>query len=188
MKIYLLHIKHMEIFNVIGQNILYSKVSFNSNFLEANVLNILLLLIGLIYVLKNFLGSILNDRQSKVLVAIRESEERLDQANMRLSEAEKQLAQTQIIINQIINEAETTAKKVRESILEQGKSDIQKLTQSSKASVKFAEDQVKLQIQQQITSLAIQKVTSEFKSQINSIMHSKIIDKSIMQLEGEISL
>nr|YP_009394540.1 ATP synthase CF0 subunit I [Vertebrata thuyoides]ARW63102.1 ATP synthase CF0 subunit I [Vertebrata thuyoides] len=178
----------MEIFNVVGQNILYSGISFNTNFLEANVLNILLLLSGLIYVLKNFLGSILNDRQSKVLVAIRESEERLEQANIRLKEAEKQLAQTQIIINQIINEAESTAKKVRESILEQGKYDIKKLTQSSKASVKFAESQVRLQIQQQITSLAIQKVNSEFKNQINSIMHSKIIDQSIMQLEGTINL
>nr|YP_009396597.1 ATP synthase CF0 subunit I [Vertebrata australis]ARW65783.1 ATP synthase CF0 subunit I [Vertebrata australis] len=178
----------MEIFNVVGQNILYSGLSFNSNFLEANVFNILLLLFGLIYVLKNFLGSILNDRQKKVLVAIRESEERLDQANIRLGEAEKQLAQTQIIINQIINEAEATAKKVRESILEQGKFDIEKLTQSSKVSVKFAENQVRLQIQQQITSLAIQKVTAGFKSQINSMMHSKIIDQSIMQLEGEINL
>lgn len=178
----------MEIFNVVGQNILSSGVSLNSNFLEANVLNILLLLTGLIYVLKNFLGSILNDRQQKVLVAIQESKERLEQANVRLNEAEKQLAQTQIIITQIINEAESTAKKVRESILEQGKSDIEKLTQSSKASVKFAENQVRLQIQQQITSLAIQKVTAEFKSQINSMMQSKIIDQSIMQLEGEINL
>nr|YP_009395579.1 ATP synthase CF0 subunit I [Vertebrata isogona]ARW64558.1 ATP synthase CF0 subunit I [Vertebrata isogona] len=178
----------MEIFNIIGQNMLSSGVSLNSNFLEANVLNILLLLAGLIYVLKNFLGSVLNDRQNKVLVAIQESKERLEQANVRLNEAEKQLAQTQIIINQIINEAESTAKKVRESILEQGKSDIEKLTQSSKASVKFAENQVRLQIQQQITSLAIQKVTNEFKSQINSMMHSKIIDQSIIQLEGEINL
>lgn len=178
----------MKIFNVITQTILYSGVSLNSNFLEANVINILLLLSGLIYVLRTFLGSILNDRQSKVLFAIRESEERLQQAKARLDEAQKQLAQTQEIINQIINEAENTAKKVRESILEQGKSDIEKLTQSSKTSVKFAENQVRLQIQQQITALAIQRVSSELRIQMNSIMHNKIIDQSIIQLEGEINL
>nr|YP_010851411.1 ATP synthase CF0 subunit I [Echinothamnion hookeri]WGH14376.1 ATP synthase CF0 subunit I [Echinothamnion hookeri] len=178
----------MKVFEIISQELLYTGISFNSNFLEANVFNILLLLSGLIYVLKNFLGSILIDRQGKVIFAINESEERLKQANIRLSEAEKQLAQTQLIINQIINEAEITAKKVRESILEQGKFDIEKLTKSSKASVKFAENQVKLQIQQQITLLAIQKVSVELKSQMNSIMQEKIIDQGIIQLEGKINL
>nr|YP_009393302.1 ATP synthase CF0 subunit I [Symphyocladiella dendroidea]ARW61864.1 ATP synthase CF0 subunit I [Symphyocladiella dendroidea] len=178
----------MKIFQIFSQELLSSGLSFNSNFLEANVLNILLLLSGLIYVLREFLGSILIDRQSKVLFAISESEERLKQAKIRLSEAEKQLAQTQLIINQIINEAEITAKKVRESILEQGKFDIEKLTKSSKDSVKFAENQVRLQIQQQITVLAIQKVSVELKSQMNSIMQEKIIDQGIMHLEGNISL
>nr|YP_010619655.1 ATP synthase CF0 subunit I [Tayloriella tenebrosa]WAX03668.1 ATP synthase CF0 subunit I [Tayloriella tenebrosa] len=178
----------MKTFEIVSQELLSLGVSFNSNFLEANVLNILLLLSGLIYVLRKFLGSILIDRQSKVLFAINESEERLKQANIRLNEAEKQLAQTQLIINQIINEAEITAKKVRESILEQGKFDIEKLTKSSKASVKFAENQVKLQIQQQITVLAIQKVNIELKSQMNSIMQEKIIDQGIMNLEGKINL
>nr|YP_010619849.1 ATP synthase CF0 subunit I [Symphyocladia marchantioides]WAX03862.1 ATP synthase CF0 subunit I [Symphyocladia marchantioides] len=178
----------MKIFQIVSQELLFSGFSFNSNFLEANVLNILLLLSGLTYVLRKFLGSILIDRQSKVLFAISESEERLKQANIRLSEAEKQLAQTQLIINQIINEAEITAKKVRESILEQGKFDIEKLTKSSKDSVKFAENQVRLQIQQQITVLAIQKVSVELKSQMNSIMQKKIIDQGIMHLEGKINL
>ncbi len=178
----------MKTFEIISQSLLYTGIQFNSNFLEANVINIFLLLSGLIYVLKKFLGSILTDRQNKVLLAINESEERLKQANIRLNEAEKQLAQTQIIIEQIINEAEATAKKVRESILEQGKLDIEKLTNSSKTSVKFAENQVRLQIQHQITALAIKKVTVDLKSQMNSAMQSKLIDQGIMQLEGKINV
>lgn len=185
---YLIYISYMKIFNVISENVVSSGFGLNFNFLEANVINIALLLAGLIYVLKNFLGSVLSDRQSKVLFAIRESEERLEQANVRLTEAEKQLTQTQVIINQIINEAEETAKKVRESILDQGKLDIEKLTQSSKSSVEFAENQVKLQIQQQITTLAINKVNAQLKKQMNPIMHKKIIDQNIMQLEDKISL
>ena len=178
----------MEILQILSIQILSLEVGFNSNFLEANVLNILLLLFGLIYVLNKFLGSILSDRRTKVLFAIKESEERLEQANTRLAEAKKQLAQTQVIINEIINEAETTAKKVRESILQQGKLDIDKLTKNSKESVKLAENKVRLQIQQQITSLAIQKVSSRLKSQMNSMTQNKIIDRNILQLEGKISL
>nr|YP_009398246.1 ATP synthase CF0 subunit I [Thaumatella adunca]ARW67432.1 ATP synthase CF0 subunit I [Thaumatella adunca] len=178
----------MKFFEIISQELSYSGISFNSNFLEANVLNIALLLAGLIYVLKQFLGSILENRQSKVLFAIRECEERLEQANIRLKEAEKQLAQTQVIINQIVKEAEVTAKKVRQSILEQGKSDIDKLASSSKNSVKFAENQVRLQIQQQITVLAIKKVGVQLKSQMTSIMQTKIIDQNIIHLESKINI
>nr|QCI06883.1 ATP synthase CF0 subunit I [Halydictyon mirabile] len=163
-------------------------ISFNANFLEANVLNIALLLAGLIYVLKQFLGSSLSIRQDKVLLAINESEERLNQANTRLNEAEKQLAQTQIIINQIINEANTTAEKVRQSILDQGKLDIERLTFSSKASIRSAENQVKQQIQQKITLLALNKVSLKLQNEVTLVMQAKIIDKNIMQLTGDINI
>ena len=178
----------MQIFELISQQYFGYKISFNSNFLEANVINIILLLSGLIYILKQFLGSMLSSRQDKVLFAINESEERLEQANIRLNEAEKQLAQTQIIIGQIVKEAELTADRVRQSILEQGESDIKKLTSSSKASIQYAENQVKKQIQNKITTLAINKVSMQLQNEITHTIHTKIIDKNIMQLKGNIKI
>ena len=176
----------MQLFYLIASQSENATFGFNTNFLEANVINIVILLSGLIYVLKNFLGSMLNARQEKVLSAIRESEERLEQAKSRLTEAEKQLTQTQIIINQIIKEAEGTAQKVRESILAQGKSDIERLTIAGKVSISTAEYQVKQQIQRQIISLAINKVTLELQSQLTPSMQSKTIDSSIAQLGGKL--
>nr|YP_009395985.1 ATP synthase CF0 subunit I [Dasya naccarioides]ARW65171.1 ATP synthase CF0 subunit I [Dasya naccarioides] len=178
----------MLIFNLIGQQYLSMNVSFNSNFLEANVLNIVLLLSGLIYVLKQFLGSILSLRQEKVLFAINESEERLKQATERLDEAEKQLAQTQIIVDQIIAEAQTTAKNVSQSILDQGKIDIERLTLSSKDSIKYAESQVRQQIQQQIIDLAIKKVSIKLSNEMTSSLQNRIIDTNIMQLKDNINI
>lgn len=180
----------IEIFKYISQQNLQvnTSIGFNPNFLEANVINIILLLAGLIYVLKQFLGSILTERQEKVILAINESEERLEQANIRLNEAEKQLQQTQVIITQIIKESEVTAERVKQSILEQGKLDVKKLTSSSKASVIAAENQVKHQIQQQITSLAISKVSFQLKEQMTVVVQNKLIDKNIMQLEGDLTI
>lgn len=171
-----------QIFSIFAIHYEQQGLRFNSNFLEANVINILFLLFGLIYVLKQFLGSILVARQEKVLSAIQESEERLQQANARLAESEKQLAQTQIVINQIIEEAESIAQKVRQSILDQGKSDIERLTIASKASISTAESQVRQQIQQQITALAISKVTLQLQNQVTSAMQATIIDSNIAQL------
>ena len=176
----------MQLFYFIANQDISATFSFNTNFLEANVINIIILLSGLIYVLRKFLGSMLNARQEKVLLAIRESEDRLEQAKNRLAEAEKKLTQTQIIINQIIKEAEGTAQKVREFILAQGKSDIERLTVAGKASISTAEYQVKQQIQKQIISLAINKVTLELQSQVTPSMQSKIIDSSIARLGGKL--
>nr|YP_010198981.1 ATP synthase CF0 subunit I [Hydropuntia urvillei]UAD88430.1 ATP synthase CF0 subunit I [Hydropuntia urvillei] len=174
----------MQVFNIVSE--LDSSISFNTNFLEANVINIAFLLSGLIYVLKQFLGSILVTRQEKVLLAIQESEERLQQANLRLIESEKQLNQTQVIISQIVQEAESTAKKVRQSILDQGKADIDKLLSASKVSISTAEFQIKQQIQSQIISLAIKKVTIQLENQMTSTLQTKIIDNNIAQLGGSL--
>nr|QCI05481.1 ATP synthase CF0 subunit I [Crouania attenuata] len=170
----------MQVFNLINE------ISFNANFLEANVLNIALLLSGLIYILRQFLGSMLNIRQEKVLFAIRESEERLEQANIRLKESEKQLEQTKIVINQIIQEAELTAKKVRESILQQGQIDIQRLTAAGKATIASADYQVKQQIQQQIITLAMQQVRIKLIDQMSADIQEQIINYNITQLGDKI--
>lgn len=179
---------YIQVFQIISDQLVFANtgVSFNTNFLEANVINIALLLSGLIYVLKQFLGSILLSRYDKVLFAIHESEERLEQANLRLAESEKQLEQTQIIIDQITQEAELTAQTVRESILKQGESDIERLTFASKASISAAEYQVRQQIQQQITSLAIQKVHTQLQEQMTISMQEKIINTNIMELGGQL--
>nr|YP_009294440.1 ATP synthase CFO B chain subunit I [Asparagopsis taxiformis]AOM65923.1 ATP synthase CFO B chain subunit I [Asparagopsis taxiformis] len=175
----------LQIFSIITE---YDKkgLSFNTNFLEANVINITLLLLGLIYVLKQFLGSMLKIRQEKVILAVQESEERLKEAHTRLLESEKQLAQTQIIIGEIEQEASITSQKVRESILAQGKIDIERLIATGKVNIETAERQAQKQIQAQITSLALKRVKLQLQSEINIDIQTKILDRNIMQLGGKI--
>lgn len=172
----------MNIYIIFCEYLADKGFGFNPDFLEANVINIVLLLSGLIYVLKKFLGATLDGRQKKVLTAIQESEERLKQANIRFVESEKQFKQTQLVIKQIEKEAIITAEKVRQSILAQGELDIQRLTESGKMSIAIAEMQVREQIQQQITSLAIRQVSLDLKRQITPFIQNKIADANIMQL------
>jgi len=159
---------------------------FNPNFLEANVINIAILLSGVVYLGRNFLTSALESRQQKVAEAIQESEERLQQASTRLSEAEKQLTEAQIVIDQIKKEAEVTARKVKETILAQGKLDIERLTNNGKSSIEKAEVQIKKQIQQHITNLAIERVSLQIKSYLTPALQSKVIDTNISQLGGQL--
>ena len=154
----------------------------NTNFLEANVINIVLLFSGLVYLLKQFLGALLVARQQKVLDAIQEAEDRLQKASSRLAESEKQFKQTEIVMKQIEQEAIITAEKVRQSILDQGKLDIERLTEAGKASIAIAERQVREKIQQQITHLAIRQVSLDLKRQMTHSVQCKIVNESIKQL------
>ena len=151
---------------------------FNSNFLEANVLNIALLVSGVFYLGKNFLTSALELRQQKVTEAIQEAEERLQQANTRLLDSEKQLTEAQT--------AETTARTVKETILAQGKLDIERLTNNGKSSIEKAELQIKKQIQQRITNLAMERVSTQLQDYMTPSLQSKVIDNNIAQLGGQL--
>lgn len=159
---------------------------FNSNFLEANVLNIALLLSGVFYLGKNFLTSALELREQKVTEAIQEAEERLQQANARLADSEKQLTEAKSVIEKIKKEAETTARTVKETILAQGKLDIERLTNNGKSSIEKAELQIKKQIQQRITDLAMERVANQLQDYMTPSLQSKVIDNNIAQLGGQL--
>ncbi len=168
--------------NMLSQHAKNKHLGLNTDFLEANVINIAILFFGLAYLLKQFLGALLGARRQKVLAAIQESEERLQKANNRLVESEKQFAQAAMVIKQIEQEAIITAAKVRQSILDQGKLDIERLTEAGKASILIAERQVRDQIQQQITYLAVRQVALDLKRQMTSDVQAKIVDENILQL------
>ena len=159
---------------------------FNSNFLETNVINIALLLSGVIYLGKNFLTSALELRQQKVTEAIQEAEERLQQANSRLLDSEKQLAEAQSVIEKIKKEAETTARTVKETILAQGKVDIERLTNNGKSNIEQAELQIKKQIQQRIANLALERVSTQLQDYMTPSLQSKVIDNNISELGGQL--
>jgi F-type H+-transporting ATPase subunit b len=152
---------------------------FNSNFLEANVLNIALLVSGVFYLGKNFLTSALELRQQKVTEAIQEAE-------ARLLDSEKQLTEAQTVIAKIKKEAETTARTVKETILAQGKLDIERLTNNGKSSIEKAELQIKKQIQQRITNLAMERVSTQLQDYMTPSLQSKVIDNNIAQLGGQL--
>jgi F-type H+-transporting ATPase subunit b len=159
---------------------------FNSNFLEANVINIALLLSGVIYLGKNFLTSALELRQQKVTEAIQEAEGRLQQANSRLLDSEKQLAEAQTVIEKIKKEAETTARTVKETILAQGKVDIERLTNNGKSNIEQSELQIKKQIQRRIASLALERVSTQLQDYMTPSLQSKVIDNNISELGGQL--
>lgn len=171
------------LFTILSDEVSKNGIKFNFDLFETNIINIIILIIILIYLGKKFLGNILISRQDRVIYSIREAEERLEQSTKRFNEAQNQLNSAQIIIDQIKKEAQNTASNVRESILKQGRIDIERLLLNTKNYISNTELEIKRQIQQQITNLALQKVKTKLKNELDNDRQQKIINKSLEMLK-----
>ena len=72
--------------------------SINSNIFETNIINQIILLIGLYTYYKKSIQSIIDNRQAKIIHSIENSEKRLINAKIRLEEAKKQFLQIILIV------------------------------------------------------------------------------------------
>jgi F-type H+-transporting ATPase subunit b len=138
-------------------------ISLNTDIFEANLINLIILGGGIFYLGSNALSASLSERQQKILGAIQESEERLQEAVARLSESEKQLEQAQIVISSIKVDADETAKKVKSTILTDGKAEIERLTTSAKSQITSIEAKVRKQISDYVIALALKRVTMQLE-------------------------
>ena len=158
------------------------EVSLNTDIFETNVINITILAGGLFYLLSGALTESLSERQQKILGAIQESEERLEEATTRLTESETQLAQAQMVIESIQKDSEQTAQQVKSSILTEGKAEIERLTATAKAQITTIESRVRKQISDYVVTLALQRITMQLEGKLTSKLQKQIIDRNISKL------
>ena len=159
-------------------------ISLKFDIFESNLINLTILVSGLFYLLSDALSESLSERQQKILGAIQESEEKLQEATTRLTEGETKLAQAQIVIESIQKDAEQTAAQVKSSILNDGKTEIERLTASAKAQISTIEARVRKQISDYVATLALQRITMQLEGKLNSSLQQQIIDRNISKLAG----
>jgi len=157
-------------------------VSFNPDIFEANLVNLIILVGGLFYLLSGALSESLSERQQKILGAIQESEERLEEATKRLADSETQLAQAQMVIESIGKDAEVTAKQVKSTILTDGKTEIERLTAAAKGQIGTIEARVRKQISEYVVTLALKRITMQLEGKLTLGLQQQIIDRNISKL------
>jgi F-type H+-transporting ATPase subunit b len=157
-------------------------VSLNFDIFEANLVNLAILDGGLFYLLSGALSESLSERQQKILGTIQESEEKLQEATMRLTEGETKLAQAQIVIESIQKDAEQTAAQVKISILTDGKAEVERLTANAKTQISTIESRVRKQISDYVATSVLQRITMQLEGKLNSNLQQQIIDRNISKL------
>jgi len=162
--------------------ILASDGSFgiNTDIFETNLINQLIILGGVIFFGKDFLGESLGQRQAEIISGVEDSEKRLNEATTRLDEAKKQLSQARVIIDQIRKETSATKVTLLEADYNQAKIELSKRFSSAASILKFKERQILADIKQYVSVLALELVVSKIEkkagleSELGSYMQDSI--------------
>ena len=168
--------------NSFSTQIVDSGISLQFDLFDSNIINLSILVGGLFYLLSGALSESLSERQQRILGAIQESEEKLQEATTRLTEGETKLAQAQIVIESIQKDAQQTAAQVKSTILTDGKAEIERLTAAAKLQIGTIENRVRKQISDYVATLALQRITMQLEGKLNSSLQQQIIDRNISKL------
>ncbi|BBD55048.1 F0F1 ATP synthase subunit B [Planktothrix agardhii] len=159
-------------------------IGINTNILETNLINLGILIVVLVYFGRGFLGKILNERRSTIEEAIKEAEQRQQQAQASLAEQQQKLTVAQTDAQRILTEAEERAKTVRDSILAKATEDVERMKATASAELDSDRERVISQLRSQIATQAIELAESQLKQHLNDNVQERLIDQSLALLGG----
>jgi F-type H+-transporting ATPase subunit b len=156
----------------------------NSDILETNLINIVLLIALLVSTVGKFLSTSLDSRQEQIINNVQDAEKRLNEANERLNEAKVQWAQTQIVFDEIKSQNKQTKANLLKADFTNANKDLALRFKTGLMVAKFREKQVFNDIIIQVTQSTLEKTISKIQSQLGQKEQSLIIDTKINRLEG----
>jgi F-type H+-transporting ATPase subunit b len=157
-------------------------ISFNV--LEANLINLAIVIGVLIYFGRGFLGKTLSERRANIEAEIRDAEQRKQQAAAALAGQQQKLAQAQTEAARIRSEAEVRAKAAREEVLAQAQEDVERLKASAVQDLNTQQEKIINEVRQRIAALAIQQAESQLRSGLSQETQQQLIDRSIATIGG----
>jgi F-type H+-transporting ATPase subunit b len=161
-----------------------SEGGFGLNFdiLEANLINLAILVGILFFFGRKLLTNILNERRSNIEAVIQEAEQRAKEAGIALSDAQQKLTQAQAEAQRIRKAAETNAENAKNAVLAKAEQDIARMRDTAAADLDAERDRAIAQLRASVVAMALQKVESELKGGIADDAQQTLIDRSIALL------
>ncbi|MCU0567876.1 MAG: F0F1 ATP synthase subunit B [Oculatellaceae cyanobacterium Prado106] len=154
----------------------------NFNILETNLINLAVVISVVVYFGRKLLGAALGDRQTQIATAIREVEQKKQEAAAALADQQQKLAQAQTEAARIRAAAEESAKAAREAIMAQAAQDLERLRASAAQDLNTQQERIMTELRQQIAALAMQQVEAQLRSGVSDETQARLIDRSIAQI------
>ena len=154
----------------------------NLNLFETNIINLAIVIAGLVWFLRGFLGGILERRRSAILTDLKDAEERLATATAALAEAQKGVADAQKKAEQIRVEGKARADAIRLDSEQRTIDEIARMKQAASSDLANEASRVSEQLRRDTALKAIEKALATLPGKLDETAQARLIDQSIQSL------
>jgi F-type H+-transporting ATPase subunit b len=154
----------------------------NLNPFDTNIINLAIVIAGLVYFLRGFLGGILERRRSAIVSDLKEAEDRLASAAAALSAAQSDLSAAQAKAEAIRSDAHARAEAIRLESEKRTVEEMARLKQSSSSDLAAEASRVSRTLQRETARLAIEKALASIAGRLDTTAQARLIDQSIQSL------
>ncbi|MFN6354772.1 MAG: F0F1 ATP synthase subunit B, partial [Cyanobacteriota bacterium] len=137
---------------------------------------------GLVWFLRGFLGGILERRRSAILTDLKDAEERLATATAALAEAQKGVADAQKKAEQIRVEGKARADAIRLDSEQRTIEEIARMKQAASSDLANEASRVSEQLRRETAVKAIEKALATLPGKLDESAQARLIDQSIQSL------
>ena len=164
--------------------LLASHGGFGLNFdiFETNIINLAIVIAGLVWFLRGFLGGILERRRAAIVTELREAEERLSTASAALADAQKGVAEAQKKADQIRVDGKARADSIRLDSEQRTIEEIARMKQAATSDLANEASRVSDQLRRDTALKAIEKALASLPGKLDAAAQARLIDQSIQSL------
>jgi F-type H+-transporting ATPase subunit b len=154
----------------------------NTNILETNLINLVIVIGVLVWFLKGFLGGILERRRAAILDELKDAESRLAQAVAALTKAQADLAAAQTKAEQIRSDGKARAEAIRADSEMRTIEEMARLKQEAVADLNAEAARVSALLRREAARQAIDKALAVLPTKLDDAAQARLLDQSIANL------
>jgi F-type H+-transporting ATPase subunit b len=154
----------------------------NLNLFDTNVINLAIVIAGLVWFLRGFLGGILERRRTAILEDLRDAEERLATATTSLEGAKQGLAAAQEKAEQIRVDGKARAEALRLESSSRTAEEVARVREGAMADLDNEAARVGESLRREAARTAIEKALVSLPGKLDQKAQARLIEQSIQNL------
>jgi F-type H+-transporting ATPase subunit b len=157
----------------------------NLNLFDTNIINLAIVIAGLVWFLRGFLGGILERRRTAILEDLRDAEERLATATTALDGARKGLAAAQQKAEQIRADGTARAEALRIESNTRTAEEVARVREGAMADLDNEAARVGESLRREAARTAIEKALASLPGKLDENAQARLIEQSIQNLGND---
>jgi F-type H+-transporting ATPase subunit b len=158
---------------------------FNFNIIEANLVNLAIVIGVLVYFLRGFLTKNLGERSATIETALTEAERKRAETAKLLAAEQEKLKQAKTEAAQILGKAAADSQRAKDAILAAAQEEIVRMRETAAADLGNEQTRILNELRVRVAELAIQRAETELPSQLGGDRPQRLVDRSIAMLGGQ---